>query len=372
MASKPDPSQTMKDWQAMSRQYWDAWSDATRKAFGATAQDSEPTQTPWHEGLEQWSRMFGARTPQDSQSEMVERMLAGARSYFSLLQTLAEKGADGNVDPHAWTDAVRDSFNFPGADAALLDNPLARALRELSGHGARGFEQMMEAIQPAMREARALLDMPAFGYAREHQEHYQRMGKAWLDYQHETNRYNALIMRASRRAFEVFEDKLAEHSEPGRQIDSARALYDLWVDAAEDAYAEVALSDEFREVYGAMVNAQMRVRKHLQREVERVAIDLGMPTRTEIDSMGRRLHDLHRDAKGQAETNGALRDEIASLRAEVERLKAAGRAAAPKRAPAAKKTAAKKSASKKAAPKKTAAKKATSRKPRNKAGKETS
>ena len=41
---------------------------------------------------------------------------------------------------------MRQSFNFPGADAALIDNPLARALRELAGQGAKGFEQMMEAM----------------------------------------------------------------------------------------------------------------------------------------------------------------------------------------------------------------------------------
>ncbi|TAM98363.1 MAG: class III poly(R)-hydroxyalkanoic acid synthase subunit PhaE [Rhodanobacteraceae bacterium] len=319
------------DLQSLSRQYWNAWNDATRKAFGVKAEDAGPGKTPWHEGLEQWSRMFDARKAQDGQSEVVERLLAGARSYFSLLQTLAEKSSEGKVDPQEWTDAVRASFNFPGADAALIDNPLARALRELAGQGAKGFEQMMEGLQPAMRETRALLDLPAFGYTREHQEHYQRMAKAWLDYQHETNRYNALIARASRRAFEVFEDKLAERGEPGRQVDSVRGLYDLWVDAAEDAYAEVALSDEFREVYGALVNAQMRVRQNVQKEVERVATDLGMPTRTEIDSMGKRLHALHRDAKNQAETLPGLVAEVAALRAEVERLKAGGAAPKPAR-----------------------------------------
>ncbi|MBU6477205.1 MAG: class III poly(R)-hydroxyalkanoic acid synthase subunit PhaE [Xanthomonadaceae bacterium] len=322
MAKGQDQTRPQNDWQAMSQQYWNAWSDATRKAFGALPEAVDADKTPWHEGLEQWSRMFDAGKAQNAQSEMVERLLAGARSYFSLLQTLAEKGTHGDADPQAWTDAVRQSFNFPGADTALLDNPLARALRELAGHGAKGFEQMMEAVQPAMRETRVLLDLPAFGYAREHQEHYQRMGKAWLDYQRETNRYNALIARASRRAFEVFEDKLAERGEPGRQIDSARGLYDLWVDAAEDAYAEIALSDEFREVYGALVNAQMRVRQNVQKEVERVATDLGMPTRTEIDSMGKRLHALHRDAKNQAETLPDLVAEVVALRAEVERLKA--------------------------------------------------
>ncbi|HEX7370279.1 MAG TPA: class III poly(R)-hydroxyalkanoic acid synthase subunit PhaE [Rhodanobacteraceae bacterium] len=317
-----DTTRALEGWQALSQQYWNAWNDATRNAFDAQAGSvGAAEKTPWHEGLEQWSRMFDAGKAQASQSEVVERLLAGARSYFALLQSLAEKNA--GEKPQSCSDAVRESFNFPGADAALIDNPLARAMRELAGRGAQGFEQMMENLQPAMHEARALLDLPAFGYAREHQEHYQRTAKAWLDYQHETNRYNALIARASRRAFEVFEDKLAERAEPGRQIDSVRGLYDLWVDAAEDAYAEVALSPEFREVYGALVNAQMRVRQGVQRQVEKMSNDLGMPTRTEIDTMGKRLHDLNRDAKNQAEVLPGLVAEVAVLRAEVERLKSA-------------------------------------------------
>ncbi|HEX7325472.1 MAG TPA: class III poly(R)-hydroxyalkanoic acid synthase subunit PhaE [Rhodanobacteraceae bacterium] len=331
MANGPETGRAQLDWQKLSKQYWDAWNDATRKAFGAATGATAADTTPWHEGLEQWSRMFDAHKAQDAQSETVERLLAGARSYFALLQSLAEKGAGGDTDPQTLAETLRKSFNFPGADAALLDNPLARAMREIAGQGAKGFEHYMASVQPAMREVRALLDMPAFGYAREHQEHYQRMAKAWLDYQHETNRYNALIARASRRAFEVFEDKLAERAEPGRQIDSVRGLYDVWVDAAEDAYQEVALSDEFREVYGALVNAQMRVRQHIQREVEKVSSDLGMPTRTEIDSIGKRVHDLHRAAKDRAEHADTLREEVAALRAEVEQLKkvAAGRAVRP-------------------------------------------
>ncbi|TAN08133.1 MAG: class III poly(R)-hydroxyalkanoic acid synthase subunit PhaE [Rhodanobacteraceae bacterium] len=321
MAKGAGSTRVQGDWQALSQQYWDAWTDATRNAFGTTA-DASTGKMPWHEGLEQWSRLFDAHKAQDSQSEVVERLLAGARSYFALLQSLAEKGADGKADPQAWAECLRESFNFPGADAALRDNPLARALRELAGHGAKGFEQMMQGLEPALAEARSLLDVPAFGFAREHQEHYQRMAKAWLDYQHETNRYNALIARASQRAFTLFEDKLGERAEPGRQIDSVRGLYDVWVDAAEEAYAEVALSPEFREVYGALVNAQMRVRQGVQREVEKVSNDLGMPTRTEVDSIGKRVHELHRAAKNRAESDAALRAEIAALRADVARLKA--------------------------------------------------
>ena len=45
--------------------------------------------------------MFDAGRAQTAQTETVERLLAGARSYFSLLQTLAEKGAHVTADPQA-------------------------------------------------------------------------------------------------------------------------------------------------------------------------------------------------------------------------------------------------------------------------------
>ena len=99
MAKGPDATRAQDDWKKMSDQYWNAWSDATRKAFGLKQDAATADKLPWHEGLEQWSRMFAAGTPQDAQSEVIERMLAGARSYFALLQSVAEKGADGKADP---------------------------------------------------------------------------------------------------------------------------------------------------------------------------------------------------------------------------------------------------------------------------------
>src|SRR5690348_7480263 len=161
------------------RQYHDRGQDALARRPGAVVADVRRRQDARR--AERNCRAAAGRCPQ----------------LFRLLQSLAEKGAKGEADPQAWSDAVRQSFNFPGADAALLDNPLARALRELAGQGARGFEQMMENLKPAMTEARALLDLPAFGYAREHQEHYQQMAKAWLDYQHETNRDRKSVVRES-------------------------------------------------------------------------------------------------------------------------------------------------------------------------------
>src|SRR5690606_27403588 len=83
-----------------------------------------------------------------------------------------------------------------------------------------------------MPDARDWLALPAFGPMREHQERYGKLALAWIDYQDKLRRYNDLMMQAARLGFERFEGKLAEREQPGRQIDSLRALYDLWVDAA--------------------------------------------------------------------------------------------------------------------------------------------
>ena len=313
----------MDQWQALSRQYWNAFQDLTREA--GTAAGNDPAAMPWHEGFEQWARMFGGG---GKQGETIERVLASAKSFTAFAQSMiaaATAGSHGAM-PN-WTDALRNGFNMPGGSASMFANPVAQALREISGQGAKGFEQMMESFKPyldPMREAKTWLGVPAFGFLREHQEHYQKMAVALIDYQEQTSRYNALIMKSSQRGFELFESKLAAREEPGRQIDSLRALYDLWVDAAEEAYAEIALSPEFREIYGALVNAQMRVRSQFQQEVERISTDFGMPTRSELDSIGQRLHDLRREVRnGAAGDSSALAREVESLRREVAELKAA-------------------------------------------------
>jgi class III poly(R)-hydroxyalkanoic acid synthase PhaE subunit len=314
----------MKDWQALQKQYWTAWTDATR---GIKPEIPDPA-TPWHEGFEQWARLFGDA---GKQNETLDRLMASAKGYSTLMQSMISAATGkpaGEGAAQVWTDALRNGFNVPGADAWLQNNPLAQMLRGIRGPGVQGFDQLSQTFAPFLAQARqegmSWLNVPAFGYLREHQEHYQKMVTAFVEYQDATGKYNELILKASQRSFEIFQDKLAAREEPGRQIESPRALYDLWVDAAEEAYQEIALSDEFRKAYGDVVNAQMRVRSQIQQEVERIGVDLGMPTRTELNSVHKRLHELRRAGRNGTEKRIAeLERELASLRSEVAALKRA-------------------------------------------------
>lgn len=150
----------------------------------------------------------------------------------------------------------------------------------------------------------------------------QSLSTAIMESLQASARYQALIQRANVEGMQRLQDKLTEHAEPGRQIDSLKALYDLWVDATEAAYAEIALTDEFREAYGDMINTQMRVRQLQQQQTEQLCQQLGMPTRSEVSSLGERLQALRREFRASqpapADDHG---DEIMALRRELTALK---------------------------------------------------
>jgi len=74
-------------------------------------------------------------------------------------------------------------------------------------------------------------------------------------------------------------------------------MFDLWIEVAEEAYAKVAMSEPFQQVYAALGNAQMRLRAGLQREVEQMSERIGLPTRSEMDAAHRRIAELERSLR---------------------------------------------------------------------------
>ena len=280
---------------ATGKQFWDTWSGFAQNVLGgATPQWSTPAE------------VFSKIMP-DTLSDAghaTGSMAEQGRQFMAFMQAAASRMGTGGP-----LDAGNVSEMWRGAMGG--GNPLLDALRAVNGEGARGLEKagrdLLELMAPMRRAIEDQLDTPAFGYSRERQAHWQALQKAAAEHVQAQASYNTLLLRASQRGMEYFENRLIERSEPGRQIDSPRALYDLWVDAAEEAYAEVAMTPEFRTVYGDLVNSQMRLRSRLQAEAEHQAGQLGMPTRSELDGAHRKHHALAKEVR-------ALRAALAALK----------------------------------------------------------
>lgn len=276
------------DFEALARQYWSRWGDAMRLDAAPKAASGGSAVPGWQDAIDWWSKLAQG----GNADATVERFNAQARDWYGQMQQVAAQFAGQNATS---ADIVAQ---WKRALGGLGDNPFADMFRTMHGKGTQGFDQWMAAAAPYLdtwrREGSTMLGLPTFGIGREHQQRWQKLAQAQLDYQPHENAYNALMLKAAQRAYEVFESKLAEREEPGRQLTSARALFDLWIDSAEEAYAGIALSPEFRDAYGARVNAQMRLRQAMQGEVEQMSAMFGIPTRSDLDAAFRKISELER------------------------------------------------------------------------------
>lgn len=266
----------------------------------------------WGQAMNAWQSLAKAVPGvEDAMSAMAEPTQAFSRFMGALAPGLGADGFSAAEIVQRWREAIGAGANgtlgglfttgMTHLDASQFATPLLDAFR---------------------KQAAASLDSPAFGPGREQQERCQTLVKAQLENQQAQSRYQALLGKVMEQAFARFEIKLAEHEAPGRQLGSLRAIYDLWIDAAEEAYAEVALSAEFGAAYGEMVNAQMRLRAANQDAVERVCRELGMPTRSEVTAAHRKVHALERSVRalraelaGQGAASPDVREPVAKLAA---------------------------------------------------------
>ncbi|MHA6203243.1 poly(R)-hydroxyalkanoic acid synthase subunit PhaE [Dyella soli] len=289
----------LKDYQALAQQSWDAW--------------TRYLQQPMSMGTPYGHAFAGA--PIGSGDDLLARCMGALKGYGDWLQGAAGSGLGQGPD---WQQSLQNLFSGLGGQ------PFANAFAGIDSEAARGFAQQWQAWLQATQSSvmQAPLDvehLAAFGYTREKQKQQQSLAAAMREYLEWAGKYQALIQQANARGFERLQAKLAEMSTSSRQVESLKALYDLWVDGAEEAYAQIALSDEFRHVYGRMVNAQSRVRELQQQQLEALCRELGMPTRSDVTALGKRLHELRREVR--ASSSSPLADEVAALRAEVAALK---------------------------------------------------
>jgi polyhydroxyalkanoate synthase subunit PhaE len=301
-AGMPDQAnEFLKDYQAFAQQSWDAWMRYLQQQPG--------TSVPFG---------FGP-APTPPADDFLTRSLASLQAYGSWLQQAAGGGLGqfGNWQQPTVVQPFLAAFNQPFAQTvAGLDSASAFGL----DHQWRSWLQAMQ------RSGMGGLSMPsqmaAFGITREMQLDQQAMTAAINHYAQINARYQTLLQQVNAQGIERLQDMLKEHVEPGKQIESLKALYDLWVDAMEDAYSKMALSDEYRDVFGALVNAQMQVRKLQHQQTEQMCRELGIPTRSEVDGLGKRLQQLRRDMAGRRqETSQADMPEVDALRAEIAALK---------------------------------------------------
>lgn len=255
-------------------------------------------------------------------SGLFEYLLALSRPYFSMAQRFASGDAENrDRELHGWLD------NLTHAYAAAAQSTSAQAEWQIKQslafweYGFAHWQQSIgalfphhEAMQPGAPApgAAPFPMMPGIGYSREMQEQYQELARRAVEYVAALQAYNAGIAGIGTHAVERLRAKV--QAEPQEiAVDSLRKLYDMWVDACEEAYSAYAMSKEYAARYAQLVAAAAALRRQATVLIDAILEWLNMPTRREVDTLAQRLHET--------------RQEMHALRAEIERIKESSRSA---------------------------------------------
>lgn len=329
-------SKNFESFQDLNRAFWEKWLETGAEALQESAGTASRA---WGEAAEAWQAWMPGDSRMPGTAHVTDSLTRQGKMFLELGETMS-KAEDFQEALDQWLDTVS------GANA-----PTFHAF-SMPAEAFKGMAPPAGAMDPTK-----LLSMPTLGYSREHQAAQQRLARTQLEFQQANARYNAQLEKALRDAAGRFRDKLSEAAEPGQQINSLRDLYDLWVDAAEEAFAEVAFSPEFRQVYGELVNSLMRSRQAYLDVTEPLTKMAGLATRSELDGTARQLHDLRREV---VDLKARMGSAAPSKSGEGRKPAAVGKSGTTK-------ATVKKSAGRKAAAKK-AAKKKPARKPGNAKG----
>ena len=296
--------------------------------------------SPWAEALELWWQALATSIPETNQP-IFKKFLDQGKSYFRLneefmkvFQDLLTSETVENNETLLWEQGfatLRKNFND------LLNNKSSQTigLWELPIENWRQIIALLthfpdNLLSPAETEVfnstqliyekfQQLLSIPHANFTQRGQKILKERTQLWRDYQQAQEEYVALFNKIGLYTIDLLRDKITTRRQQGEKITQLRAVYDLWVDCGEEAYAQFARTDEYSQINAHLINSWMACRRYECQQIDEILATLNVPTRQEMDKMSYRLQQMGRELKMQR--NGVNEKLLTELYKEINTLK---------------------------------------------------
>lgn len=209
---------------------------------------------------------------------------AAAARFFDLLRAFAAQPSAGRAQPLDWT-----SF---GAQLAgqfeqwLKSSPAAGA----SFAAAAGFPAGAAGWPPG-----AMPLGPAAAQGPDAQSAWELLMKLG-QLQGELARHWSEIAQASAQRFT---ERMRAAGGADFSSEGALALYETWVECAEEAYATTVRKEEFCRLQAQLTNTAMALLLAQRKQADTLVRAWGLPTREEADAMQRQIRELKQQLEGR-------------------------------------------------------------------------
>ncbi|MCU7849205.1 MAG: class III poly(R)-hydroxyalkanoic acid synthase subunit PhaE [Candidatus Thiodiazotropha sp. (ex Lucinoma kastoroae)] len=316
-----------EDWMKTQQKYWENWTDMSRKAMGV----QQPLKSPLESAMEHWWQGLSPGAD-DMTRDFMSKMMAQTQSYFRM----AEGYYSNANDSKNWQDAANrtvadlqklfsgDRDNFFGGSEAAGDDALHKmmAFWEMPMDNWQRMVSSLSLIpgdllrnMPHKDGLDRFLSAPGLGYMREEEGQYKQLTQRVVEYQRCLSEYMGFFSNLGLLSANRMKEKIEELSNDGKQVESARGLYDLWVSSSEEVYGEQVMTPEYAKIHGRLINGLMALKQKLGHVVDEALGGLNMPTRRELRTLQDRLQESRRESKAMRSEIELLKEQMIELRA---------------------------------------------------------
>lgn len=306
----PPFSAMFDQWQNYQKSYMDAW-----KSMAETSIPGQQSGNPWTEAIDKWWQTLSKQSVPAGSQDLFSTLIDQSKTFFNMASTINNSLNDaikvqGNGGD--WEKVITKTFDGLRSTLAAGNSsfPMELWRKFIIEQFQSPGDLIPDFIKQFQNTEKQVLNIPAIGQSREKQEQLQKLTQEMSEYQVACGEYIEVHTKIGNLAVDLLQEKIKAMVSKNEFPDSYRAIYDLWVDCYEEVYADAVMQPEYNKAYSDLVNSLMSVTV-TYRELQDDALEAcGMPSRREIDTLHRRVHEERREKM-------KMRAEIQAIKAQL-------------------------------------------------------
>jgi polyhydroxyalkanoate synthesis regulator phasin len=280
----------------------------------------------------EWQKSFENGTVQDAYKNMIntgEGFTKFAEMWMPMIKSMQEKNFNMDeykkmMNPETYKEFMDKFFGFMPESSREFVNKLTASyndtMKQAGDAGMKGYNQMREMMQKNMGNNGSQI----FGNIQSTYGNWQKQmneafapftkmmtpnqqTKAMQDWNGISDRIMAYNLKNAELQYMVYTqgakvmDKLAENMakkmQEGKEVSSIVDLYQEWMNISDKVYVSLFESTEYSELMAEVGAMQMKLKKDIELQTEKMLKDIPVATRSELDEVYKTIYDLKKQVR---------------------------------------------------------------------------
>ncbi len=298
----------------------------------------------------EWQKNFQNGTIQDAFKNMAnsgEGFTKFTEMWMPMVKSIQEKTFNMDtykqfMNPELYKDFMDKFFGFmpDGARTQMqnMTNMMNDGMKQMSETGMNGYHQMRDMMNKMTGNSSQIFGNMHNGYANwygqmneafapftklvtpsqqtKNMQEWAEIGNRVMVYNIKNAELQNMIYTQGAKVMDKLAENVAKKIQEGGEVTSMIALYQEWLNISDKVYVSLFESSEYSALMAEVGSMQMKLRKDIELQTEKMLKDIPVATRSELDEVYKTIYDLKKQVreleKKVAETNEAKEAPIAT------------------------------------------------------------